>query len=176
MADMTVSKLATTIGTTVDKLLDQLKEAGVSVKDKDAQITDAEKRQLLTYLRKSGGSATSNGNTDKKITLKRKSLSTLKVGKSASQKKTVQIEVRKKKTYVHHKVILEEQKKKREEEAAKLEALKIEQEKKQQQKAKEKPKKIPSKKVQPKTTELDTKTESKLPEKSKATVTEQEKK
>jgi translation initiation factor IF-2 len=110
MTDITVSKLADTIGTTVDKLLSQLQEAGINISDKDAAVTDTEKRQLLTYLRQSSGS-TDNKDSGKKITLKRKSVSTLKVGKTATHKKTVQVEVRKKKTYVQNKVLLEEQKK-----------------------------------------------------------------
>ncbi len=157
MAEITVSQLAGTIGITADKLLSQLKNAGIVVVGEDAKISDEEKRKLLNYLRESSN-AGNDGSSKKNITLKRKSLSTLKVGKTAAQKKTVQVEVRKKKTYMPQKLILEEQKKKREAEAEaeaeKLNVLSKQQdsqkpEAKKQEKIKEDTEEKPKKKNDP---------------------------
>ncbi|NQY42068.1 MAG: translation initiation factor IF-2 [Legionellales bacterium] len=107
MAEITVSKLANVIGITADKLLSQLKDAGITVESESSTISDEEKRLLLTHLRKPA-----DGNYEKKkITLKRKSVSKLKIGKASSQKKVVQVEVRRKKTYVPQKLVAEEQQK-----------------------------------------------------------------
>jgi translation initiation factor IF-2 len=93
MADVTVENLATTVGTTSDKLLLQLKAAGISAADKNTLINDQQKQSLLDFLKTSHGSADEQGS--KKITLKRKSVSELKVSR-----KTVRVEVRKKRTYL----------------------------------------------------------------------------
>ncbi len=96
MADVTVSELAKSVGIPVERLLQQMQEAGLSQKTEDATVSDEEKQQLLTYLKTSQGKASSG---PKKITLKRKTTTTLKTG-SGSGRKTVNVEVRKKRTYV----------------------------------------------------------------------------
>jgi len=96
MAEVTVSELAKSVGAPVDRLLKQMQEAGLSQKTEDATVSDEEKQTLLTYLKTSHGDASSG---PKKITLKRKTTQTLKVG-SGSGRKTVNVEVRKKRTYV----------------------------------------------------------------------------
>src|SRR5690554_6636629 len=96
MADVTVSELAKSVGIPVERLLQQMQEAGLSQKTEDATVSDEEKQQLLTYLKTSQGNASSG---PKKITLKRKTTTTLKTG-SGSGRKTVNVEVRKKRTYV----------------------------------------------------------------------------
>lgn len=98
MSEVTVKQLADVVGTPIDRLLEQLKEAGVQVAGADAAISDQEKMKLLDYLRTSHGKDGAPAAT-KKITLKRKSLSELKVG-GAGKGKTVSVEVRKKRTYV----------------------------------------------------------------------------
>ncbi len=121
MAEVSIEKLASDIGTTVDRLVAQFKDAGIT-KQANTQVTEDEKRQLLDHLSKQHGS-TSLGEP-KKMTLKRKSTSTLSVGKS----KQVKVEVRKKRTYVKRSDIeeqrlAEEEAKRQEEEArAKREA------------------------------------------------------
>ncbi|MDD3519416.1 MAG: translation initiation factor IF-2 N-terminal domain-containing protein, partial [Chromatiales bacterium] len=55
MADVTVKQLSEVVGTPVERLLEQLAEAGVSVSDADQTVTDDQKMQLLDYLRKSHG-------------------------------------------------------------------------------------------------------------------------
>jgi len=98
MAEITVGKLAESVGISVERLLQQMAEAGLSqTKDTDT-VDDEEKKKLLVFLKNSHGEATPAAET-KKITLKRKTLSTLKAP-STSGKKTVNVEVRKKRTYV----------------------------------------------------------------------------
>ncbi|MGB0449535.1 MAG: translation initiation factor IF-2 [Porticoccaceae bacterium] len=93
MAQVTVSELAKTVGASVDRLLMQMKEAGLNHTTEDAAVSDEEKQTLLAYLKGLHGES---AREPKKITLRRKTLSTLKSG----NRKTVNIEVRKKRTYV----------------------------------------------------------------------------
>ncbi|KZN60031.1 translation initiation factor IF-2 [Pseudoalteromonas luteoviolacea CPMOR-2] len=135
MADVSIEKLAENIGTTVDKLLQQLTDAGIS-KAKGDQVSESEKAQLLDHLSKQHGGTGSDG--PERMTLQRKSKSTLSVTGSTGKAKSVQVEVRKKRTYVKKSAI--EQQKEQErlaaEEAARKEAeLKAQQE--AEQKAKE---------------------------------------
>ncbi|MDF1779859.1 MAG: translation initiation factor IF-2 [Alcanivoracaceae bacterium] len=120
MAETTVKKLADVVGTPVDKLLTQMKEAGLPHEDAEALVNDDQKQQLLSHLRKSHGSADAE---PKKITLKRKTQSTIKTTGSTGKAKTVAVEVRKKRTYVKREVI-EEQEREREEQE-RLEAERI---------------------------------------------------
>ena len=93
MAEVTVNELAKTVGASVDRLLLQMKEAGLSHSSADATVSDEEKQILLGYLKSLHGEKSGE---PKKIVLRRKTMSTLKSG----NKKTVNIEVRKKRTYV----------------------------------------------------------------------------
>jgi translation initiation factor IF-2 len=95
MAEVTVKELADVVGTSVDRLLSQMKEAGLSQTAASQKVSDDEKQSLLTFLKKSHGEAASG---PQKITLKRKVTTTLKTGQGG--KKAVSIEVRKKHTYV----------------------------------------------------------------------------
>lgn len=96
MAEVTVSELAKSVGAPVDRLLKQMQEAGLSQKSADARVSDDEKQRLLAFLKTSHGESTAE---PKKITLQRKTTTTLKTG-SGSARKTVNVEVRKKRTYV----------------------------------------------------------------------------
>jgi translation initiation factor IF-2 len=98
MADVTVKQLSEVVGTPVERLLEQLAEAGVSVSDADQTVTDDQKMQLLDYLRKSHGKDA--GGEGRKITLKRKTTTELKVTGALGRPKTVSVEVRKRRTYV----------------------------------------------------------------------------
>ena len=93
MAEVTVTELATTVGASVDRLLMQMKEAGLSHDSAEATVSDDEKQTLLGYLKGLHGE---NSGEPKKITLRRKTVSTLRSG----NRKTVNIEVRKKRTYI----------------------------------------------------------------------------
>ena len=111
MADVSIEKLASDIGTTVDRLVGQFKDAGIS-KSAGEQVNEDEKQKLLDHLSKQHGSAAE----PTRMTLKRKTTSTLSVGKS----KEVKVEVRKKRTYVKRSDV-EEQQRQAEEEAKRLE-------------------------------------------------------
>lgn len=96
MADVTVSELAKSVGASVDRLLTQMGQAGLPQTTANDSVSDEEKQKLLGFLKMSHGEQAA---APKKITLKRKTTSTLKTG-SGSNKKTVNVEVRKKRTYV----------------------------------------------------------------------------
>ena len=98
MAEVTIKQLADVVGVSVERLVTQMQEAGVKGKDTESTVTDEERQQLLAHLKRSHGEDAEVGEP-KKITLKRKTTSTLKVGGGASRK-TVNVEVRKKRTYV----------------------------------------------------------------------------
>lgn len=99
MAAITVKQLAGVVGIPVDRLLTQLRDAGLEIVGEEQVVSDEEKRKLLDYLQNSHGQDATVGTT-KKITLKRKSTSTIKLTKDARSTKTVNVEVRKKRTYV----------------------------------------------------------------------------
>ena len=96
MAEVTVSQLAEVVGAPVDRLLAQMKQAGLKHTSVDEVVSDEDKQTLLSFLKTSHGESTA---APKKITLKRKTLSTLKTSGSQGRK-TVNVEVRKKRTYV----------------------------------------------------------------------------
>jgi translation initiation factor IF-2 len=93
MAEVTVKQLAEDVGAPVDRLLKQIVEAGLKARSEKDSVSSDEKQQLLAYLRKTHGEA---GAEPSKITLKRKTTTTLKAGKA----KTVNVEVRKRRTYI----------------------------------------------------------------------------
>lgn len=93
MAEVTVKQLAEDVGAPVDRLLKQIVEAGLKARSENDAVSSDEKQQLLAYLRKTHGEADSE---PRKITLKRKTTTTLKAGKA----KTVNVEVRKRRTYI----------------------------------------------------------------------------
>lgn len=113
MPEVTVEELAKAVGTPAEKLLTQLKEAGVEVSSPEQTVSDEQKELLLKHLKKSHGTAKEKPN--KKITLKRKSIGELKV----SPRKTVRVEIRKKRTLI--KTTPLEEKEKREEELRRIE-------------------------------------------------------
>ncbi len=113
MSEVTVTQFAETIGVPVDRLVGQLKDAGVSATAADSIIGDDDKVKLLDYLRQKHGTEKPKAEEDagpKKITLKRRTTSELKVGGSTNSKgKTVTVEVRKKRTYVKRSVVAAEE-------------------------------------------------------------------
>src|SRR3990172_5662610 len=102
MPEVTVKQFADVVGIPVEHLLTQLGEAGLTVKSADETINDNEKLKLLSYLRRSHGEGDTLGATEpRKITLKRKTVSALKqTGAQGKTAKLVNVEVRKKRTYV----------------------------------------------------------------------------
>ncbi|MDG1250204.1 MAG: translation initiation factor IF-2 [Gammaproteobacteria bacterium] len=129
MAEVTVEQLAKVVGTPVDKLLEQLTDAGLKFTAADQVISDNEKLQLLEHLRDSRSAKLGNAEGDnKKITLRRKSTSQLKVSGGqgrTSTSSTVNVEVRRKKTYVKRSDLVEEQEQKKREEEEALEATRL---------------------------------------------------
>ncbi len=96
MGQVTVQQLAEVVGASSERLLTQMKEAGLPHTEAEEAVSDEDKQTLLQYLKRSHGEA---AEVPKRITLKRKTLSTLRTS-GAQGKKTVNVEVRKKRTYV----------------------------------------------------------------------------
>ena len=95
-----VKQLAEQVHTPVDRLLEQLREAGVQAAGPDSMVSDGDKQRLLAALRTSHGKG-STGAQPERITLKRRSQEELKVPAGAPGKSTtVNVEYRKKRTYV----------------------------------------------------------------------------
>jgi translation initiation factor IF-2 len=109
MAEVTVSQFAEVLKVPVDRLLVQLDQAGIKVSGPEARISDDAKLELLTHLRRAHGSedADSDG-APRKITLRRKTQSELKLASTQGRARTVNVEVRRKRTYIKRDV-LEEQ-------------------------------------------------------------------
>ena len=120
MSQVTVKQLAEVLGVTPDRLLVQFKEAGIKIDQPDAAVTNDDKKKLLAYLRTSHGKSESRdeGDSPRKVTLRRKTVSEIKVptagaGRtrgprgSSGPARTVNVEVRKKRTYVKRGAIQE---------------------------------------------------------------------
>jgi translation initiation factor IF-2 len=106
MADVTVAQFAEVLKVPVDRLLQQLDQAGIKVDGAEDMITEDAKHELLTHLRRSHGRG--DGQADaapRKITLQRKSQSELKLASSQGRARTVNVEVRSKRTYVKREVL-----------------------------------------------------------------------
>ena len=107
MADVTVSQFAEVLKVPVDKLIAQLDEAGIKVKGSDDKISEDAKLELLTHLRRSHGQddTPATAAAPRKITLKRKSQSELKLSGAQGRSRTVNVEVRRKRTYIKRDVL-----------------------------------------------------------------------
>ncbi|MNS19270.1 Translation initiation factor IF-2 [compost metagenome] len=93
MTQVTVKELAQEVAAPVERLLQQMREAGLPHTDAGQVVTDNEKQTLLTHLK---SSHKSKAEEPRKITLQRKTTSTLRVAGS----KSISVEVRKKKVFV----------------------------------------------------------------------------
>ncbi|WP_043202563.1 translation initiation factor IF-2 [Pseudomonas putida] len=93
MTQVTVKELAQEVEAPVERLLQQMREAGLPHTDAGQVVTDNEKQTLLTHLK---SSHKSKAEEPRKITLQRKTTSTLRVAGS----KSISVEVRKKKVFV----------------------------------------------------------------------------
>ncbi len=98
MASTTVAQLAAELNRPAAALLEQLQSAGVSKAGADDSVTESDKARLLDHLRTAHGAAP--GVERKKITLTRKSTSEIKQADSSGKARTIQVEVRKKRTFV----------------------------------------------------------------------------
>ena len=131
MADVTVAQFAEVLKVPVDKLLTQLDEAGIKVSGSDDRISDDAKLELLSHLRRAHGQddTPATAAAPRRITLKRKSQSELRLSGAQGRSRTVNVEVRSKRTYIKRDVLekqaLEEQEAldaKRREEEERIEA------------------------------------------------------
>ncbi|MEZ9862618.1 translation initiation factor IF-2 [Vibrio breoganii] len=119
MTQLTVKALSEEIGTPVERLIEQLEDAGLKKNSSD-NVTDEEKQALLTHLKKEHGD-TSGESEPTRLTLQRKKRSTLSVAAGGGKSKDVTVEVRKKRTYVKRSSV-DEQARLEAEEKARLEA------------------------------------------------------
>jgi len=98
----TIRKLAELVNTPVEKLLEQLAEAGMQFSGPDQVVTSTEKMKLLGFLRRTHGKAekpAEEAEAPRKITLSRRRVQEVTVAAGRS-KTTVNVEVRQKRTYV----------------------------------------------------------------------------
>ncbi len=109
MSEITVSQMAADVGIPVERLLEQLSQAGVEKQSGDDLITTQEKLALLNHLRQRHGKQGVSEEAKKpaKVTLKRKTTTTIKqpasagrAARAARTAKTVSVEVKRKRTYV----------------------------------------------------------------------------
>jgi translation initiation factor IF-2 len=122
MAAVTIKQFADVLGVEVERLLSQLGDAGLGdIANPDATIDDDQKMQLLTHLRRShepkGDPAKGDGTAPRKITLKRRSVSELRLSGAQGRAKTVSVEVRKKRTYVKRSAMIEQEAQRKADEA-----------------------------------------------------------
>lgn len=113
MSDVTVKQLANVLGMPAEKLLTQLAEAGMKFSDAEQVVSSTEKVKLLGFLRRTHGKTekeTESG-SPRQITLKRKTVSEITVAGTGIRgvAKTVNVEVRQKRTYVKRSSMPEEQ-------------------------------------------------------------------
>ncbi len=140
MAEVTVAQFAEVLKVPVDRLLEQLDQAGIRVDGPDDHISDDAKLELLTHLRRSHGAGKDGDAAPRRITLKRKTQSELKLSSVQGRSRTVSVEVRTKRTYIKRDVLEEqarkqhdetEQKRREAEEAERLEQERIEHERRE---------------------------------------------
>ncbi len=110
MSKVTVSQLAEVLGVEVSKLLAQLGDAGIEGSSGDDAVSNDDKKKLLAYLRASHGKMETDATAPRKVTLKRKTVSELRVSGSGprASTRTVNVEVRKRRTYVKREVVQEQ--------------------------------------------------------------------
>ena len=116
MSTTTVSKLATALKLSNEKLILQLNEAGIEVTNEDDIVSNDQKLLLLNHLRGSHGTKSTSSSAPKKLTINRRSQSELKLSGSFGTSRTVNVEVRKKRTYLKKETLIDQAKKEIEEE------------------------------------------------------------
>ena len=99
MAETTVRELADSVGIPVNRLLAHLGESGLPHTEADERINDQEKAQLFTHLRRLHGKSGGEPTTPRKISLRRKSVSELRIASPQGRRKTVTVETRGRRAY-----------------------------------------------------------------------------
>ena len=94
MAETTVRELADVVGIPVNRLLAHLGESGLPHTGADERINDQEKAQLFTHLRRLHSKSGTEPAAPRKITLRRKSVSELRIASPQGRRKTVTVETR----------------------------------------------------------------------------------
>ena len=109
MSDKTVRQLAEIVKIPLERLLEQLKEAGLSAGAPDDVINEDEKMLLLAHLRKRHGKVEGEvSNSPRRVTLERRKVTEIKQASvPGSLTKTIHVEVRKKKTYIKRSEVVE---------------------------------------------------------------------
>jgi len=102
MSQVTVLQLAEVLGISVDKLIEQMSKANINLTSGDAAVSNDDKKKLLAHLRSTHGKSESDATAPRKVTLKRKTMSELRIQGSGprASTKTVNVEFRKSRTYV----------------------------------------------------------------------------
>jgi len=109
MSQVTVSQLAEVLGISVDKLITQMSKADIDLTSGDAAVSNNDKKKLLAHLRSAHGKSASDATAPRKVTLKRKTMSELRIQGSGprASTKTVNVEFRKRRTYVKREALQE---------------------------------------------------------------------
>ena len=110
MSHVTVSQLADVLGVDISKLVTQLNDAGIAAENGEDEVSNEDKKKLLGYLRASHGKIESDATAPRKVTLRRKTVSELRVQGSGPRAatRTVNVEVRKRRTYVKREIVQEQ--------------------------------------------------------------------
>ena len=109
MSQVTVAQLAEVLGISVEKLITQMSKADIALTSGDDAVSNDDKKKLLAHLRSSHGKSESDATAPRKVTLKRKSMSELRIQGSGprASTKTVNVEFRKSRTYVKREALQE---------------------------------------------------------------------
>ncbi len=121
MAELSIKDLARMVGVPTERLLDQVREAGLPQRNAEDIISNEQRAALLSFLKSRHGDTSGGDTAPKRITLKKKTVETLRTSDNQGRSKSISVEVRKKRTYIKRSV--EEAQK----EAAERERLKAEQ-------------------------------------------------
>ncbi len=104
MTEMTVASFAQELKMPVDVLIEQLNGAGVNKASANDEVTEGDKAKLLASLQRAHGS---NDGATKKISIIKKSTSEIRQADATGKTRTVQVEVKKKRTFVARDPLLE---------------------------------------------------------------------
>lgn len=109
MSQVTVSQLAEVLGISVEKLIAQMTKANINLTSGDDAVSNDDKKKLLAHLRSTHGKSESDVTAPRKVTLKRKSMSELRIQGSGprASTKTINVEFRKRRTYVKREALQE---------------------------------------------------------------------
>lgn len=133
MAGVSIKQLAEVLSVSVERLLGQLDKAGMPFESEDQTVSDKEKMKLLDFLRDTHGEVEQKTAEPKKITLRRKTITELKqpggTGRTAGRGKTVNVEVRKKRTYMKRSEVVSEEAERLKAETDKIAQVRVEEEK-----------------------------------------------